>query len=971
MRRFAAHICASLFLFTLIGTSIVRADVTDYLGKVVTSVALQSEGRTVTDTRLSSLVETPVGRPLAMRQVRESVAHLFSLAQYEDVRVHAELVGDGVRLVYELVPMHPVERIEFEGTSAPGIDDDELRRALTERFGPAPRAARRAEMATAVEGVLGDAGYLRARVTARAAVEHEPERTTLIFAVQPGPRTRIGSVSMEGDAGMPTEDLVSRLGIRAGEPYERARIDQRVQRYIEDRRRKGFYEARLTLLPTFAEDNQVVTLRVAVVQGPLVRVVFTGDAIPASQREELVPIARESSVDEDLLEDSSNRIEEYLRSQGYRDASAPHTRDERDGELIVGFDVRRGPQYRVQAIDIAGNTHLSDDFLGSRLRVRAGQPFSGAALDSDLTRIDDTYRQLGFTSAKADAQTQVAAPAPDGHVPVGIRIEIVEGTQTIVNSVRVDGNQAVAEGDLLGGLSLAPGQPFSVGRLAQDRDAIELKYANLGYQNVTVETRPELRDDGTRADVVFTVREGPRVFVDHVLIVGNTRTKTATIERELRFKPGDPLGLEAISESQRRLAALGLFRRARILQLGNGDAVQRDVLVTVEEAPLTTLGYGGGFEVRSRVVRAENDPTVASEKLEFAPRASFEIGRRNLFGTNRSVNLFTSASLHPRDSPVFANQEPTPGTDASGGYGFPEYRVLGQFRQPRLLSSAADFRVTGTLEQQIRSSFNFSRRSMAAEIAFRLPRSSSASLGYQIQRTRVFNQSVEESQQRDIDRLFPKVRLSSFVGSIIRDTRDDPVDPADGQYFSANGQVAARAIGSEVGFVKSFFTAQTFKTLPGRRAIVFAASARLGAAGGFPSAAGSRDLPASERFFAGGDTTVRGFALDRLGVRHDPSRPTDTIDAAGFPLGGNALLLLNGELRVPVRNGVKLVGFADVGNVFKSMGDVAFGELRPALGLGFRYRSPVGPIRFDLGFKVPKHPGETRAQWFITFGEAF
>ena len=96
--------------------------------------------------------------------------------------------------------------------------------------------------------------------------------------------------------------------------------------------------------------------------------------------------------------------------------------------------------------------------------------------------------------------------------------------------------------------------------------------------------------------------------------------------------------------------------------------------------------------MRSRVVRARTDPTVASEKLEFAPRASFEIGRRNLFGTNRSVNLFTSLSLHPRDSPVFANPEPA--ADESGGYGLPEYRVLGQYRQPRLLSSSADFRVT-------------------------------------------------------------------------------------------------------------------------------------------------------------------------------------------------------------------------------------------------------------------------------------
>lgn len=965
MPVWCARICALAALLLLVPAA-AKADVADYLGRNVVSVRLSSEGRDVSDRQLLSLIETPVGQPLTMRQVRESITHLFSLAQYEDVVVHAETSGSGVALVYELVPQHPVQSLAFTGTDAPGIDDGRLRQLIVERFGQSPRAGRADEIAVAIEDALHDLGYLGARVVPQADIEHEPERTLLTFAIAAGPRTRVTAVSAEGDAGMPLGEFTSKLRIRDGEPYERTALNDRIERYLEERRQKGYYEARVSVDPVFTGDRRAVNLRLTVVQGPLVRVVFTGDPIPASRRDELVPIAREGSVDEDLLEDSSNRIEEFLRSQGYRDAAAPHSREQRDGELSITFAVHRGPQFRVQSIDLEGNQHLPADQLAPRLRVRAGQPFSTAAIDADLTQIEEAYRQLGFASARAEASTQAGPPAVDQHVPVAIRITVTENVQTLVNSIRVEGNRAVAEGELLAGLTLVPGQPFSVARLAQDRDAIELRYANLGYQTVAVETRPGFTADGTRADVVFAVREGPRVFVDHVLIVGNTRTRTATIERELRLKPGDPLGLEAISESQRRLAALGLFRRARILQLGRGDTAQRDVLVTVEEAPLTTIGYGGGFEVRSRVVRSED---VASEKLEFAPRASFEIGRRNLFGTNRSVNLFTSASLHPRDSPVFANQEPSPSD--SGGYGFPEYRVLGQFRQPRLLASSADFRVTGTFEQQIRSSFNFSRRSAAAELAFRLPRSLSASVGYQIQRTRVFNQSVEESQQRDIDRLFPKVRLSSFLGSIIHDTRNDPVDPSQGQYLSANGQLAGRAIGSEVGFVKSFFTAQTFRTVGAGREIVVAASARLGAAVGFPTAAGSRDLPASERFYAGGDTTVRAFALDRLGIRHDPSRESDTIDAAGFPLGGNALLLFNGELRVPVRSGVKIVGFVDVGNVFKNASDLSFGELRPALGTGFRYKSPVGPIRFDLGFKVPRRAGESRTEWYITFGEAF
>ena len=947
-----------------------HADVSDFLGKPVVSVRVESEGRLLSDDRIRSLVATPMGAPLAMRAVRDSVTRLFSLSIYDDVRVSAMASGAGVALVYELVPQHPVDTIDFSGDDQPGIDAGRLRAVLLDRFGRTPQAGRVDAMARAIEETLRDNGYLRARVTPGVHVRHDDERTTLAFRIEPGVRARLGAITVEGTPGMSEADLRSALELETGQPYERDRIVSRVERLLDSERKRGYYEARLSVAPSFSEDGRTASLRLTALRGPVVRVVFAGDAVPADRRDELVPVAREGAADEDLLEDASNRIEEFYRNQGYRDAAAPHTSVERNGELVVTFTVARGAQYRVDGVELTGVNALPLAELQARLRVKAGQPYSAASLNADLTQLEELYRRSGFAAARAEATTEPRADASAAHVPVLIHIRVTENTQTLVESVRIEGNQSVGAADVLSSVGLQTGQPYSLAKLAQDRDAIELKYVNLGYQFVSVETRPGLSADGRRADVVFVVREGPRVFVDRVLIVGNTRTRTATIERELQFASGDPLGLDAISESQRRLAALGLFRRARITQLGRNSDTRRDVLVAIEEAPLTTVGWGGGFEVRSRVVQSSGEGNVAAEKLSFAPRASFEIGRRNLFGTNRSVNLFTSASLYPKDSPVFANQDQAspPGTV---GWGFPQYRVLGQFRQPRILGSAADFRLTGTFEQQIRSSFNFSRRSAAADLAVRLTRYVSASGGYQIQRTRVFNQKVDPAQQRDIDRLFPKVRLSSFVGAIIRDTRNDPVDPTGGQYYSASGQLAGRAIGSQVGFLKSYVTAQSFRTLPGRRGIVFAASARLGAAFGFTNDAGSRDLPASERFFAGGDTTMRGFSRDRLGVTHTPFRDSDTIDAAGFPLGGDALLIFNGEFRVPVRTSVKVVGFADVGNVFKTVSGVSVNALRPALGVGFRYKSPVGPLRFDLGFKVPRRAGEDRTAWFITFGEAF
>jgi outer membrane translocation and assembly module TamA len=130
-----------------------------------------------------------------------------------------------------------------------------------------------------------------------------------------------------------------------------------------------------------------------------------------------------------------------------------------------------------------------------------------------------------------------------------------------------------------------------------------------------------------------------------------------------------------------------------------------------------------------------------------------------------------------------------------------------------------------------------------------------------------------------------------------------------------------------------------------------------------------KDLPASERFFAGGDTTVRGFALDQLGT-------PETLDQDGFALGGNALLILNAELRIPVRGSIGVVGFLDAGNVFSRTTEIELGELRSAAGFGVRYRSPVGPIRIDLGFKLGRRevvPGvlETPTALHISLGQAF
>ncbi len=954
-----------------------NAGVADFLGKVVVSIALDAEGRVLTDPRIAGAIQNRTGQPLLMREVRESMVHLLSLGRFEDVVVRASAAPGGVALGYALVPVHPIERIAFSGASGlPGADEGRLRGLVVDRYGGLPAQGRAAEAARLVEDQLKARGYLRASVAFRIEVEHQPDRSTLWFDISAGDRTRVAEIRTDGVARAP--EILDALRLAPGRPFERDVVDERVVEYIADRRDDGYYEARLSVNAEMVDDDRVANLTITASDGPRVRLVFSGDPLPSDQRDALVPVAREGSTDEDLLEDAGNNIEEYLRAQGYRDAVAPHARNEVGGELHLTFAVKRGRLYRVTRVEISGNVVVPLADLAPLVRLKELDPFSEEVLDADAGAIEELSRRLGFAAVDVRAGADpVAAAAVGPEVPVVVRVIVNEGPRTIVTSVHVAGGQAIPEATLLASLGLQPGRPFFVTQLAIDRDALLLQYANLGFRNASVRFAPGLSADRSQADVVFTVQEGVQVRVGHILIGGNSRTSREIIEREILLEPGDPLGLTAVNETQRRLAALGLFRRTRLAEVTHGDETTRDLLVTVEEAPATTLGYGGGLEVGQRIRQDEGE--TAQERLELAPRAFFDIGRRNLFGRNRSINLFTRISLRPRDQ--VTSVEPPPGTPEpvplpDSAFGFSEYRVLGTYREPLVFGTPADAFLTLTFEQQSRSSFNFRRRAFSAELSRRLSRTVSVGGNYQIQRTDLFDERIDPDDELLVDRLFPQVRLSSFSGSVVRDTRDDPLNTRGGEYLSANGQVAAKAIGSEIGLVKTYLTAQMFRPASRLARAVVALSARLGIARGFPL----KDLPASERFFAGGDTTVRGFALDQLGrpetIDEDGVVIPGTIDENGFPIGGNAVVLFNGELRVPVFGSLDAVGFIDTGNVFARTSYVDITQLRSAVGFGIRYRSPVGPIRVDLGFKI--NPGflapgvpERLTALHISLGQAF
>jgi len=963
--------CVVILIF-LFYARITEAAVSDYIGKPVIEVRLQSNGVELRDPTLHEIIETRVGAPLTISEVRESMAHLFGLGLYQDVQVDASQGPKGVVLSYNLIPAYRVRRIVFEGAAA--IPESELRRIVIERHGASPSLARSNQAVATLQTLYRDHGYPRAEITVRTEVARDPSNASMVFTIRPGTRARVRAIDVQGSPREPVPQLLASLDLRVGDEYDAIAVDQRLLRYADQLRAQGYYEARASQLPRYVDGDAAVDVVLSIEPGPRVEIEFQGDALSDGERERLVPIAREHSVDEDLLEDSKFGIERHFRERGYCTPRADYQRGDIgppkpgvNGDVLrITFTVTRGLQCVVEQAEVAGNTSIPSAEVTPLVLTRAGEPFNESTVSADIARIESLYRQRGFSAVKVSSQVD-RADAKAGVAPVRVRLHVAEGVRSVIDSVSFQGNAAVGTDALRKTIATIPGQAYFEPQIAADADNLALVYLNLGYQEITVQPRPKPIEDGSRVELQFIIHEGPQILIDHVLIVGNDRTQRDTIFREVQLKSGQPLSQQQEDETRTRLTALGLFRRVDIsyLQLP-GAQRHRDVVITVEEAPVTTIGYGGGLEGGKRLVPS-SETNEAVEEFQVAPRGFFEVSRRNLFGKDRSLNLFTRVSFRPA----------TQSTD-DGGYGFNEYLARLTYLERRILGTDADVTISGGVEQAVRSSFDFNRRGASATIARRLSRTFIVSGRYGIDHTELLNIKSNFAAQPEIDRLFPQVRLSTVSSSVIRDTRNDSIEPNSGSLLGADAELAARRIGSQVGFFKTFLQGFTYRQLPGTGNVVAVLGARVGLASSFPrlvipdgktEAVVVDELPRSERFYAGGDTTVRGFALDRLGTEQ-------TIDPLGFPNGGEGLVILNAELRIPVRGVLGAVAFVDAGNVFLTVDEMDVGALRAAVGFGVRYRSPVGPIRVDLGIKLdrrmlPSGERERPTALHISLGQAF
>jgi outer membrane protein insertion porin family len=965
------------------GADVARAqDTIDQLiGRTITAVRFEIDGRLDTATALPSLVDVKVGDPLRLPAVRSSVQRLASAGTFEDdVSVSASDEGGGVAVLFKLSARHPVDRLDFQQDT--GLDPKELQRRVKDQYGGLPTNVPPGKVAQSVREILIDEGYLAADVTYAIDKQTDQDRATLVFNVAAGSRATITEATINNRASsvMSDNELRDRTGIQPGRPYRLGDINRALAAIRDDLQARRYYAAVASIEPVVSPDLKSVVVTLTVDAGPRVEVRWTGDPRPTGNEADLVPIARERAVDDDLLEDSRVRIEDALKADGYVNAGVTLAKDaSTPGVLVVTYDVKRGPRFRVDHVAIPDGLHLTTPTIEAILGVKSGDVYNASRIDSGLVALRAEYRRRGYykIAATADRQT-LGRPGDEGDVSVVVQLRVVEGPEGFIAAIQFARDTArVPESGLRARMRSREREPYVPGLVLSDQDALSTLYLNQGFRTASVGIKPAFSADGQAVTLVVEINEGPQITVADIQVIGNQQVSDRTVIEAMTLKPGDPFGEEARLDSQQRINALGLFRRASVDEAPRLPGETRaHVIVTVEEAPAHTISYGGGVDA-GRLSRTTADGGQ-EQYVAISPRAFFAAQRRNLWGRNSSIDFFSRVALKP-------TSDPSDPTRDGQGYGFTEYRVTTAYREPRAFKTKADLTISATFEQGLRPTFNFLHKNATAELTRRLSPRLTVSARYALDYSRLFDTRIAPEDQLTIDRAFPQVRLSLVSGTVVLDRRNDPVSPSHGTFSTADFEVAGRAIGSEIGYVKTFLQTSYFQALSSTRRFVFAGRAELGLAQGFPrlgtvtDANGNPqvvvvdDLPASQRFFAGGSSTVRGFPLDQLGV-------PEILDENGLSNGGNGLLIFNAELRTLVGklfgNNFGVACFTDAGNVFQNAHDVDLSRLRGSAGFGLRYDSPIGPVRLDYGWKFsrmtfPSGVRERGWEFHFNIGEAF
>jgi len=975
-----ARLCAGLFLAISIPPLAAQqtqpASYEGFNGQPVLAVEIAA-GPNVDVNAMRGLVQQQTGKPFSAELMRQSVAAFQQTHQFSQVQVSLEPELAGLRVLFILQPASYIGVLEFPGTGTRFSYT-----SLVQATNIPDQSPYFADLLDSGKQSLLDYfhkhGYFQAEVNAQIQRDDNRRIVNLVFDCAMKQPAKLRAINFTGISDQEAASLraalrgvwakLKRVSLKPGQRYSEPHIDKSIV-FIRDRLRN---EGQLTPSVRLASKNydpasNRVDVTFDVVPGPKVSVRVVGASVSKRTLRRLIPIYEEGSVDQDLVDEGERNLKAYFQTKGYFSVSADSHMDRQDDGIInIVYEVSRDAKHRENGVYFNGNHHFSDSQLKTRIAVKKGFLFShGKYNEKLLTQSVDSlkqfYKDQGFENVSVQPKVENFNPE------VTVTFNIVEGPRDAVEAVQIVGNQTQSLDALTQkhALNLKNGSLFSQKLMESDRTQLLAAYLDRGYQNAGVRASAvPAPDDPHKMNVTFTVDEGPEAKIADVVLLGEKHTKPSfmTEVTNQQMQSGRPLSETRFLQTESDLYDLGVFDWASVEPLRPiVDQTSEHVLVKVHESPLNTMDIGGGIEV---IPRSGNIPVnsvavpgippislgnkfTVSQKSYVGPRFTFAWSRHDLRGRAETATIGTILSR----------------LDQRGFFTYAVPRFQGT-----TWSSLLSLSVERTTENPIFTAA-VGQASFQIQEALDRKRTAHVIARYTFSRTDLSNILIP-------DLVLPQdqhVRLSTFDAEYIRDTRDKPLDAHQGIYQTFDFGVTAKPLGASANFVR--FLGQTAFYKQVKPWLVWANNFRLGLASPFSGS----EIPLSERFFTGGADSLRGFPINGAGPQRplpvctNPSDPS-TCTLISVPVGGDMLFIVNSEARfpIPIKKGLGGVFFYDGGNVYSDISLRQFAQdFTHSIGVGLRYETPVGPVRFDFGYRLTPIPGIQATQYFVTLGQSF
>ena len=498
--RVFARVVGAIGLLWGLGSDAFAAAIDKYEGLPVAKVDFTSEDF-IDVSALKEAVLVTAGKPLDAADVRQSLAILYQTREFSQIEVDANLIDGALVVTFKLRPNYFFADFRLRG-------DPVLRSPLSSLVSLpigevyTPKIVEQFQQKT--QEALRDAGYYQAEVFPDVQFLSKVRLVTVDYVVSSGQRATISGIEITGSPLLERSEILETIKLRPGEPFDSEALKRDLERLRKLYSDRGFLDATLRVEKLdYSQSQNTVQVQIQIDSGPFVYVELTGGKIKKKQLREIVPIYEEGSIDADLIEEGRRNVEDYFQRKGYFDVTVQKELIEVPSENAyqVNYSIDRGKRQKVVSIDFVGATYFSRNQLLQPLATRVGGlttrgTFSGDLLKQDAETLTNLYRLAGFEEVTVEADFKKDAEG----VNIAAVFTIREGPRTIVSQLEFQNNQSIPREELVRGLNLTPGGPFSQTLLQEDRRLIEASYLERGFTEVSVEAATE-RVEETRVKI--------------------------------------------------------------------------------------------------------------------------------------------------------------------------------------------------------------------------------------------------------------------------------------------------------------------------------------------------------------------------------------------------------------------------------------------------------------------------------------